>query len=266
MLRYMVPAVAWDGDAVAWSVMGRLRARQWVAANNAARARERVAHRPARVVEMLTATSQPRNYPEFAQAAWKGEWLVIALLFAHPDSEAVRQWSARADYFDLRTGSTWDLFVPGYYRLTGYSATRVAVDGHRVSGQGPDSLYFSPRGFDDLRRHVQEQTGNRWQYSGEADLVLLSAWLPESGDPTVDWQSVLAGQISDSPSGQRTLTLAQVIERISVDLEQVHESESFGVPEVVRASLQPGQSVTREILVQAIANVGAALGLRVLGL
>jgi len=63
----------------------------------------------------------------------EGEFALLAFLFAHPDSHAIRLLDYRGDYFDVRSGNTWDLFFPGYYiqirsdtalRTRNWSATR----------------------------------------------------------------------------------------------------------------------------------------------
>src|SRR5437016_2820961 len=117
----MLPATAWDDadwggtGARGWTVMGRLRERQAQLRRDATAARERVNERRS-TVGMITAASMAADYQESIRARWHGGPTVLAFLFGHPDSETIRTLDARGEYFDHRTGDTWDLFFPGYYR------------------------------------------------------------------------------------------------------------------------------------------------------
>ena len=111
----MFPATAWDGaEARHWTVMGRLRERQAQLRNRAIQARRRMNERETRsdLPEVAWAGAERDR----DQAQWNGSPTVVALLFGHPDSSALRMLDARGEYFDFRTGDTWDLFFPGYFR------------------------------------------------------------------------------------------------------------------------------------------------------
>lgn len=201
------------------SVMGRLRQRQCIYLKNNVR------------------------YQEFPDRHWHGSPTVLALLFTHPDSSAMRQLVMRRDYFDIRTGDTWDLVFAGY----------------------DSSWSFYPEEFNELRRKVESLSDGRWMYSGETDLVLVNAWLAECDEPTIDWPSTISGQITDRTAGTTTLTLAGVIERISRDLEAATEDPAYGIAEVTNGPMRSRSHVGRDLMVNALGGIVAALGAHALG-
>ena len=138
--------------------MGRLRERQEIQNREAEAARRRLAERQVRFERMTVASSQ-RQYEDSIRARWTGGPSVLAFLFVHPDCDAVRMLDARGAYFDQRTGDTWDLFFPGYYR------SRKGRDFEDFSGARPvgrdygGDWYFNARDFNELREHVERSSG-----------------------------------------------------------------------------------------------------------
>ena len=119
--------------------------------------------------------------------------------------------------------------------------------------------------FAGLRKHIETSSENRWQYSGGTDLVLINGWLAEQGEPTIDWVSTISGQITDRFAGIQTLTLANVIERITRDIETGAEDLSYGVGEVTDEPPSPARHVGRDFMIQALSGIVAALGAKALG-
>ena len=261
MVGYMRATTAWDGpdwgdlQARGWTVMGRLRERQFTLRKEATSAQRRIALRhDGSVWEYMLPTEQ--DYEDLIKAHWKGGPTVLAFLFTFPDSDAIRMLDARGEYFDIRTGDTWDLFFPGYYREEG---------GHSIGKNYAADWRFDPMGFGDLRSHIEKLSQNRWQYSGGTDLVLINGWLAEQGEPTIDWVSTISGQITDRFAGIKTLTLANVIERITRDIETAAEDSSYGVGEVTDEPPPPANHVGRDFMIQALSGIAAALGAKALG-
>jgi len=190
--------------------------------------------------------------------------VVIAFLFAHPGSDAIRMLDARGEYFDVRTGDTWHLFYPGYYRSTMGHDFEQGAGGRPIGRQYAADWYFSPKDFNELRRHVEQSSNQLWEYSGGTDLVLVNGWVPMRGEPTIDWASI-SGQITDQEEGTKTLTLANVIERISRDLENAIEDASYGVREVTDGPPSPVSHIGRDFMIQALSGIAAALGAKALG-
>lgn len=165
----------------------------------------------------------------------------------------MRMLTDRRDYFDIRTGEIWDLFFPGYYRY-GHMEGGVPV------GDPLDNWGFSPPAFDKLRRHVERRSEGRWRYSGGDDLIVICAWLPAAGDPTVDWSSTAGGNLAAAD-------LPQVIERVTRDLEEGLEDANFGVGDVVsRSTGKPGGGTRGDLAVSVITDILTAIGLKLAGL
>jgi len=62
------------------------------------------------------------------------------------------------------------------------------------------------------------------------------------------------------------LTLANIIERISDDLETDTEDAAYGVADVTKPNKPKESHVTRDIMVNAVGGIAAAIGAKVLGL
>lgn len=100
------------------------------------------------------------------------------------------------------TGDDWDLFFPGYY--TAHDERFEHNVGSHPIGRGFGSQwFFHSRDFDMLRSHVEQASGERWTYSGGTDLVLVNGWLPERGEPVIDWVSTQSGSLSEHADSTR---------------------------------------------------------------
>lgn len=243
--------------------MGRLRERQEQLRNHAVQARRRIKERETR--SDLPEAAWIGAERDRVRALWHGGPTVVALLFGHPDSAALRLLDRRGDYFDVRTGDTWDLFFPGYFRSPEDQEFEVGVGSHPIGQHFGKNWFFHPHDFEMFRSGLEQRSGHRWEYSGGTDLVLVNAWLVEQGEPVVDWASTICGQITDDVTAANTLTLGEVIERITRDLETQAENASYGVGEVTNGTPQEQSSFAREVTVNALGGIIAALGLKALG-
>lgn len=266
----MRPAIGWDSSgeddiqAGGWTVMGRIRDRQqeMIAA----------ACRPTIPLDEGSPSSQEDSVPSFRRMtpvrteqeyeerlnAWQGGYAVLAFLFAQPGESAIRTLDERGEYFDIRTGDTWDLFFPGYFRFT-------TLDWRRRLGartkQVARNWYFDTRGFEVLRRHIETNTDGRWNYSGGTDLVLLQAFVPRDGDPVVDWATIGSGSLD--ADGETSLNA--VVEKISRDIENGCEDRFYGVSEVVGPPAPRADGVSRDILISAVGAIGGNLATLLFG-
>jgi len=265
-LPTVIPATGWDGDARGWTVLDRMQDRQARMLNARTQARRRL-ERDRDKVFLMTAALGMRQWRDSVAASWSGGFNLLAFVFAPPDTEPIRMLDSRGEYFDIRSGNTWDLFFPGYYRSDSGDSFERQSGGHPVGHGFARDWFFNPREFDNFRRYIETESAGRWQYSGESDLVVATAYLPEVGDVTVDWESVRSGQVTDSGAGTHTLTLGSVIEKISTDLEQEHGEESYGVSAVVSPPVAKDASHSgREFMVAVLAQLAAALASKPLGL
>lgn len=257
----------WEGSrARGWTVAAQLEKRRNALLAESLAARRREAERAsASSFYLMTASQIAAQARDQMLARWQGGPNVVALLFALPDSEAIRTLDARGEYFDCRTGDTWDLFFPGYHKADNAHFEQQAGS-RRVGAAYAENWFFHPRDFDLFRKYVEQQSLGRWQYSGGTDLVLVNGYLPERGQIIIDWESTITGSLTE-PNATHTLTIAQVIERLTRDLEAENEDSDYGVGAVVSPEA-PGHktSAARDITVGALAGIAAALGKAGLGL
>ena len=207
-----------------------------------------------------------RDYEAGIGAPRAGGPTVLAFLFAMPETDAIRMLDARGDYFDVRTGDMWDLFFPGYYRASDRGDTGQQARDRPVGHDYAENWRFSVSAFDALRDHVEQASERRWVYSGDADLVLVNAWLPAESDPAIDWVSTIAGQVTDQGAGTRTLTLAGIVEKITRDFETGAEDPSYGTGEITGGPPAERGHAGRDFMISTLSGIAAALGAKVLGI
>jgi len=163
---------------------------------------------------------------------------------------------ARGQYFDCRTGDLWDLFFPGYYRSHMDGRFERTTGARSVGFDYGEEWYFNPNDFEYMRGDVERRSEGRWTYSGGVDLVLVGAWLPDAGDPIVDWKSVLSGELLEPLDAAHSINLAKVIERITRDIETQAEDAAYGVRQVVEGSPQvPRPTLSRDMAVQVVVGI-----------
>jgi hypothetical protein len=255
-VRPVYATMAWDEGAVeGWTVMGQLRKRRAFLRNQAIQARRRQERR--RIRTNLPAVAFEGAARDEAIAKWSGSTELVALLFAPPDASAMRVLENRLDYFDVRSGDKWSLFFPGYYEQ------RAGTNGPRrdafVGESRPRGTWkFDPVGFDSIREHVSRQSNASWRYSGETDIVLIGAWLPEDGEIVVDWGSIRSGILAEPGIPTSSHSLGALVEAITNSFDELIdptiELESFLTHEK-----QPPQTSMREFTTQVLSGVAAAL-------
>jgi hypothetical protein len=72
--------------------------------------------------------------------------------------------------------------------------------------------------------------------------------------------------VLNDANGTKTLTVAQVIERISRDLETGGEDAAYGVGAVTEPPDASGDGTGKKIMIGALGGIAAALGKQGLGL
>jgi hypothetical protein len=269
----MLPATAWDdaewggNRARAWSVMGTLRERQRGLGEEARAAQRRLRERGSHL-GLMTAAARQEEYEDSIKARWHGGPNVLALLFAHSDSEAIASLDARGEYFDARTHLNWDLFFPGYYKSTTGEDAERRTSAVPVGRGHLRDWYFNARDFNLLRETVESLSGGRWTYSGGTDLVLVGGWMLPEGEPLIDWESTISGCLSERSAAVETLSLPEVVERISRDIERQIEDSDYGVGPVIGAppSSDGNGQLVRDIVANALGGIVAALWAKTSGL
>lgn len=264
----MWPATVWDDQdwdcgnvhARGWTVMGRVRERQCELIEARRQANRRISE-AASHMHMMTPALIEQQYLDRLAANWRGSFTVLAFLFAMPDEPALRMLDRRGDYFDIRTGTTWDLFFPGYFKSDDQQL-EAQTGSRRVGKRTARDWFFDPRAFDELRDRIESAAAGQWEFSGGADLVLVNAFIPDSGGPVVDWDSLQSGPLTAKGNS----SLQSVIERISRDLEQGREDASYGVSTITKPPQSRDGDAAREMMIGATGEIVAAVAGKLFGL
>ena len=124
---------------------------------------------------MFPATTYKRILQHLDAMHGPGVWM-CALLFAPPGTHIGQSIMNRLDDWHHRSGENIDFFCVGYTERPDTEDAKPV--GTLIDSGDRRSFYYSASAFDDIRRHVSDQS--RWSYSGEADLILVNAVQPES--------------------------------------------------------------------------------------
>lgn len=265
----MWPATAWsDSDwrgmhARGWTVERRLGERQVQARRARDAAASRLRESEHSMALMSPAVMEQRYRDELA-ARSKGSYTVLAFLFAMPDDPVMRALDKRGEYFDIRSGDTWDLFFPGYFR-SGKGEYFEREAGSKPIGRAfTREWYFSPTSFNQLRVHIEHETDGRWHYPGCADLLLINAYVPHQGEANIDWTSIQSATLT-GPDAKTHLSTA--IEKITGDLEREEEDPAYGISSLVGpAEPTAADGTAKKVMIGAAAGILAAMGKSFLGL
>lgn len=151
---------------------------------------------------------------------------LFCLIFAHPDTKTMRLIQKRREYFKSRTGETWDLVLPGYFNASEQIDTAGSF---KIASASTSSWGFDANAFNSLRKFIEIKSDFRWRYSGNADIVLINCYITDTGEPLFDWESTLSADIESSICKSSKLSIAEIVELISTDIEKNAEDESYGL-------------------------------------
>ena len=227
--------LSWHSEASSYSVEQRLMERLTTLRRRRLMAEARL-KRSADVLQTMTTAVIEQEIADRLAASWTGSPVVLAFLFSQPGSAAVEQLCQRGAYFNERTGDDWDLFFPGYFTFDtpelAQNTDQLLKDAIHVGDVDDLPWFFNPSYFEKFRKELEHGAKGRWTYSGETDLVVLSVYLHDQGAPTVDWESLQAGQLTDPNVGAHSLTLAEAIEKRMEDHDHDLQDEHFGLVDV----------------------------------
>lgn len=257
----MLPPLTWTANpslGIDRSVEGRLRERAGYPGQRRKRAPEN------RLITKLMLAGDAIE--DVSRQTGRGVYYSVGVfVFALPDSGPARQLRERKAYFDTRTGEKWDVFFPGYFQKNSLSDNQ--------QDKFNDDWGFSDQAFDEFRRELESKTGGQWKYSGGSDLVLINIVVDNEGHVIIDYSSVISGTLTDPADNNRTLTLGEVIERISNDLESDAENPHYGVSEVIDANKSAvarsnilDLSALGQVTISSVGTILGAIGARILGL
>ena len=127
----------------------------------------------------------------------------------------------RLDDWHHRSGENIDFFCVGY---TDCASSEDAEEiGSLTDDSDRRSFYYSASAFNDIRKHVSAQSD--WDYSGEADLILVNAIQSES-----------SGWGSDDPMSSLALEEIVALDIQKIVDERVYDSPARLMESICRAA------------------------------
>jgi len=113
---------------------------------------------------------------------------LIGLLFCHPKSEIGEKYlRPRINYYHHRSGKFVDFYCAGY---GAYWPPGHYLDQEIVVNLKGTKWQFSDSAFNSIREDLEIRTN--WTYSGESDLILLTARKSDSKDSILDFTTAIA--------------------------------------------------------------------------
>ncbi|MGX9417636.1 hypothetical protein ACWU4D_09815 [Vibrio sp. WJH972] len=112
---------------------------------------------------------------------------LIGILFAHPNSPLAKSEIVdHLNQFHYRSGEAVDFFCVGY---GAYWPENYQPDTRKATSIDGTEWLFSDAAFSQVIDEVEELT--KWQYSGETELLLLSAIKDDTGEAKLDFGSAI---------------------------------------------------------------------------
>lgn len=143
---------------------------------------------PIHITKCMTALdiNRPTKYQKVRVEENRNSKL-IGILFSHPATAlAQSEIINHLPHFHVRSGDAVDFFCVGY---GAYWPPEHFVDQNPVANiQGVDWL-FSDQAFSNVIDELESET--RWKYSGETELLLVSAVKERSGRVILDYESAI---------------------------------------------------------------------------
>lgn len=112
---------------------------------------------------------------------------LVGLLFSHPESKLAQEEIIKhLPHFHLRSGNAVDFFCIGYGAF--WPPNHHLNTKNVVTIEGVDWL-FSEEAFSNVIDELQQES--KWEYSGETDLILVSAVKDQSGNTYLDFDNAI---------------------------------------------------------------------------
>ena len=135
---------------------------------------------------------------------------LIGILFAHPNAPLAK--SEIVDYlnqFHHRSGEAVDFFCVGY---GAYWPENYQPDIRKVTSIGGVDWLFSDAAFSQVIDEIQSMT--KWEYSGETELLLLSARKDNSSEVQLDFGSAIVCNLEAMSKDQAFTSVRAFIEGV----------------------------------------------------
>lgn len=144
---------------------------------------------------------------------WRGKPYMCALLFAPPGTDVGRSIFARLMDWHYRSGDNFDFFCVGYGNWQQDPNEKPVASIAPGGNLTPIDFYYNAKAFNEVLANVR--TRSRWQYSGEADLLLVNVVIdPQTEEPHIDFDDMVALDVDLIVRDKVFATTSRLLERI----------------------------------------------------
>jgi hypothetical protein len=134
---------------------------------------------------------------------------MVGILFAPPHAHLAKdQIIPYFKHYHHRSGNSVDFFCVGY----GAHLPPTEFPDLIKVGDADDPWGFSDEVFNNMRRNILQQTG--WRYSGEVDLILVTASVTDDAPPVLDFSTMIVLDLALMIEERAILSVPRLFEDI----------------------------------------------------
>ncbi len=148
---------------------------------------------------------------------------LVGILFCLPGTKLAEEILPHLDSFSKRTGTLTDFYYAGYGASwpPAYLSDQASVA--KVDGV---EWFFSSKAFNQMRSDLESHTS--WKFSGETDLILLSARRDRSGRGVLSFTPSHACNLEQMAKDQAFSSVRSFLEAIARLAEDYHGNDPIG--------------------------------------
>ncbi|EKE87643.1 hypothetical protein [Idiomarina xiamenensis] len=172
---------------------------------------------------------------------------LVGILLAHPKSAISKsEIVSHLNYFHHRSGEAIDFFCVGYGSYWPENHYPDQDSTARIDGV---DWFFSEKAFADVIHEIESES--KWQYSGEAELLIISARRQKDGNTSMDYSSAIVCNLEAMQKDQAFTSVRSFFEDIFRFAKKSSCSdEAWGLSD--QQGLRVGQSAIKDAVLSLL--------------
>ncbi len=167
---------------------------------------------------------------------------LAAVVFSGPWGDVLTDVAAHGAYLDERTGRDLQVFFAGvlptrtHEWMPDIEGLRDWYDGELMILTDPvrtphdashrqarlsrgNGWVWSPRGFNELRKEIENASGGSWRFSGNSDLLLANFLHGPGIEPVIDWDSLVTVALEPLGHSRHGRWFGEAVEQLARSCE-----------------------------------------------